>query len=265
MGVRAVFCGQCFMALTLMVLFSPPVLALPPSQAPERELGLLAQAAGKNTREQTKTKKPAGPEIGAKTQGDWFERAIALEKAKDWQELVEHSRRWTQAKPDDPLAFNTLGIAYSKLDRHQEAVEAFQESLRRQPSPNAWNHLGNAYRALGRPQEAVQPYREALRLRPDSAEFNYNLGLSYLVQVQTQEAIEAFKEALRLRAAYPEALSALSGAYIISGNNRGAAETLSALALVHYLSGNRHAALEAVKELRQYDPQKADEISNTLR
>jgi tetratricopeptide (TPR) repeat protein len=59
-----------------------------------------------------------------------------------------------------------------------------------------------------------------------------------------REAIEACQEALRLK---PDC-----------------ADTWNNLALAYFLSGNRAAALQAVKELRRYDPQKADKVFNLI-
>jgi Flp pilus assembly protein TadD len=59
-----------------------------------------------------------------------------------------------------------------------------------------------------------------------------------------REAIEAYREAVRLK---PDDADAW--------NN---------LAVAYAQSGNRSAALEAVKELRRYDPQKAEKLFNLI-
>ncbi len=59
-----------------------------------------------------------------------------------------------------------------------------------------------------------------------------------------REEIEAYREALRLKPDYAYAWNNLACAYA--------------------LSGNRSAALQAVKELRRYDPQKADKLFNLI-
>ena len=59
-----------------------------------------------------------------------------------------------------------------------------------------------------------------------------------------QEAIEAYREALRLK---PDIVDAWC-----------------ALARTYSFSGNKSAALEAVKRLRRYDPQQADELFNRI-
>ncbi len=59
-----------------------------------------------------------------------------------------------------------------------------------------------------------------------------------------REEIETYREALRLK---PDDV-----------------DTWNNLALAYFLSGNRAAALQAVKELRRYDPQKADKLFNLI-
>jgi tetratricopeptide (TPR) repeat protein len=59
-----------------------------------------------------------------------------------------------------------------------------------------------------------------------------------------RDAIGAFQEAVRLKPNF--------------------AEAWDNLALTYVVSGNRSAALEAAKELRRYDPQKAEKLFNLI-
>ena len=69
--------------------------------------------------------------------------AEALEKARDWEGLLAHSRRWTQAEPSTSVAWYKLDCAYRKLDRFPEAIEAYREALRLDPDyAPAWNDFG---------------------------------------------------------------------------------------------------------------------------
>jgi tetratricopeptide (TPR) repeat protein len=176
---------------------------------------------------------------------EWLDRAGALEKAQDWQGLLAHCRRWTQAEPGNYLAWSALGKAYGNLGRHREAIEAFREAVRLKPDYfKDWFNLGIAYGKLDRYPDGIEANREALRLKPDYAEAWNNLGVGYGKLGRRREAIEAFREAVRFKPDYPEAW-----------NN---------LAIAYAYSGNRSAALEAVKELRRYDPQKADKLFNLI-
>jgi hypothetical protein len=72
----------------------------------------------------------------------------------------------------------------------------------------------------------------------------YLLGATYGELGRHREAIEAYRKALLLKPDYPHAW-----------NN---------LALSYAQLGNRSAAMEALKELRRYDPKKADQLLNVI-
>jgi Flp pilus assembly protein TadD len=185
---------------------------------------------------------PIEPKAPAAT---WLDRALALEKVRDWPGLLAHCRQWTKAEPPNALAWSSFGFAYANLGRHREAIEAYQEALRLKPDyAEAWCNLGAAYQKIDRSKNAIEAYREALRLKPDNAVTWYNLGGAYGKMGSHREAIEAFREALRLKPDYAKAWYYLGLAYA--------------------LSGNRSGAMEAVRELRRYDPQQAEKLYNLI-
>ena len=93
----------------------------------------IGEVAGRKIRERPRGEAPVAPEPGAKPQAGWEDRAVALEKAQDWPGLLAHCRRWTQAEPGNAFAWFNLGVAYGKLGRHREAIEAYREALRLKP------------------------------------------------------------------------------------------------------------------------------------
>jgi Tfp pilus assembly protein PilF len=190
-------------------------------------------------------KAPGVPKPSSSPKEGWKNRADALGDADDWQGLRAWCRQWTRAEPYNEAAWFYLGVAYSKLGRYREAIEASRESLRFKPADAySWNNLGNAYRNMGRYREAVGALQEALRLKPDYTAAWYNLGLAYGDLGRYQDAIEAFQEAL-----------------CVEPND---ADVWGGLAAAYANSGNRSAALDAIKKLRRYDPQKADELFNLI-
>ena len=216
---------------------------------------------------------------GAEPERTWLSQAAALEAAKDWSGLLEHSKRWTRAEPGESLAWYALGIAYRKLGRYQEAVDAYKEALRLKPDDaEAWNSLGNAYSDQGRYQEAVDAYKEALRLKPDLPGVWYNLGLAYSAQGRYQDSLTAYKEAIRLKPDFAGAWTSLGVAYYELGRYQEAVDAYkealrlkpdlagawAALGVAYWALGNRSEALKAVKELRRYDPAGADILFNRM-
>lgn len=111
-------------------------------------------------------------------------------------------------------------------------------------TPYASFYLGIAYDGLKRYGDAIVAFKEAVRLKPDFAEAWNSLGNSYVSIAFYRWAIGCYQKAIRLKPDYAEAWWGLGGSYA--------------------RSGNRSAALEAVRELRKYDPQHANQLLNMI-
>jgi tetratricopeptide (TPR) repeat protein len=176
---------------------------------------------------------------------EWWKRAIALETAKDWQGLLEWSRKWTTSEPEEVTAWYALGLAYDNLNRYDDAIEAYRQAIRINPRlPGTWYALGLAYDNLNRYDDAIEAYRQAIRINPQYADALSNLGVAYGQLDRYDDAIEAFRQALSIQ---PEHINAWNG-----------------LGLAYFLSGNKTAALDAVRELRHLDPVRADKLFNLI-
>jgi S1-C subfamily serine protease len=81
------------------------------------------------------------------------------------------------------------------------------EAVRLNPDyPHAYAILGVAYRRLGRHREAVEAFEEALRLKPDLARARFGLAWTHLLAGDRQQAQDALEPLERLD---PEAARAL--------------------------------------------------------
>jgi len=68
-------------------------------------------------------------------------------------------------------ALTLLGIAYGKLNRYDDAKEAYREVVRIKPEDvNAWYNLGVAYFLSGNKISALDTVRELRRLDPEQAD-----------------------------------------------------------------------------------------------
>jgi tetratricopeptide (TPR) repeat protein len=89
------------------------------------------------------------------------------------KELLEKSKSKGE---DSATLYSELGEVYRKLDLWGSAAESFKEALRLRRRRNDWRRsLGEAYAKLGRVQEAEQKYREVLALSPDDEHALYGL------------------------------------------------------------------------------------------
>jgi tetratricopeptide (TPR) repeat protein len=161
----------------------------------------IAEVARRKTPERAAIvddKAPSAPVPGARPRSTRLYRAVALEKAKDWQGLLDHTLQWRRAEPGNYLAWSFLGVAYGSLGRHHEAIEAFREALRLEPDDAyVWRNLGAAYGKLDCYHEAIEAFREALRLEPDDADVWYSLACAYALSGNRSAALEAVKELRR--------------------------------------------------------------------
>jgi uncharacterized membrane protein YhaH (DUF805 family) len=87
-------------------------------------------------------------------------------------------------------AYNT-GSAHLEQGRHREAIEEFNEAVRRDPrKAEAYYSRAFAYAELGQYEQAIQDLDEAIRLNPNDTD-------SYQLRGQTYQILGLFKEAER--------------------------------------------------------------------
>ena len=73
------------------------------------------------------------------------------------------------------------GHRHQQAKRYQEAIQAYEVSLRDDPNQaETLNNLGFCYKSLKRYQKAVGFYKDALRLNPNLAEAHEYLGEAYV-------------------------------------------------------------------------------------
>ncbi len=216
---------------------------------------------------------------GGHSRTEWSKRASALQSMRDWQGLLDWSRKWTKSQPEDTGAWYCLGAAYDNLNRYNDAVEAFRQALRINPEyADAWYCLGIAYLDLNRYENAVEANRQALRINPEYAEAWHNLGIAFDRLNRYTDAIEAMRQALRINPEDTGAWLTLGVAYDSLNRRNDAIEAYRKalrinpeytnawhnLAIAYALSGNRTAALDAVRELRRLDPARADRLFDLI-
>jgi protein O-mannosyl-transferase len=108
--------------------------------------------------------------------------------------------------PNNPRAYNGLGLALWQAGRVQEAIGCYEQALRIKPNfAEAHNSFGNALLQLGKVQDAMGHYEQALRIKPNFAEAHYNLGGTLVRLGRVQEAIGHWEQAVRVKPDYAEA------------------------------------------------------------
>lgn len=96
-------------------------------------------------------------------------------------------------------ALYRLGRFYEAQARHEQAIFAYREALKREPDHvAAHSGLGVSLAASGRHDEAIAQFQAAIAISPDRAYLHNNLGYALLLQGSDEQAVKALEEAHRL-------------------------------------------------------------------
>lgn len=98
-----------------------------------------------------------------------------------------------------PACFNNLGLALARDARWAEAVTAYEEAIRREPSAAAYINLGNAHRSAGDKDAARRAYEQALLIEPESAPALYNQHAAVYADTDPEAAMQCLERAHALR------------------------------------------------------------------
>jgi len=95
----------------------------------------------------------------------WVDKGVNLEKA------FKMLRRAVDLRPEDGYIVDSLGWAYYKLGRYEDAVRELERAIELKPADPVINdHLGDAYWKVGRKLEARFQWNHARDLNPEPEE-----------------------------------------------------------------------------------------------
>ncbi len=110
-----------------------------------------------------------------------YYRGISWERTGQWTAAEKDFRKALEMEPENPLVLNYLG--YSYIDRGEnldEALDMVRRAVAQRPDDGyIVDSLGWAYYRLGRYEEAVAELEKAVQLRPADAVINDHLGDAY--------------------------------------------------------------------------------------
>jgi tetratricopeptide (TPR) repeat protein len=134
-------------------------------------------------------------------QGDWsvfFQRGIAYERLKIWDKAEPNFRKALELNPEQPQVLNYLG--YSLVDMNinlDEGLKMIQRAVDARPDDGyIVDSLGWAYYRMGRYDDAVEELERAIQLRAGDATINDHLGDAYWRVGRKLEAVYQWNRTL---------------------------------------------------------------------
>ena len=119
-----------------------------------------------------------------------------------------------EADPKFVIARLNEGVAYSNLQKVDEAKAAIEDALKQDPKlPNGWYSLGLLAKNTGDAQASIEAFKRVIEIDPNDADTWYFLGTAHVQAKQFPLAIEAFQHALKINPLHASAEFGLSRAY----------------------------------------------------
>lgn len=105
-----------------------------------------------------------------------------------------------KVSPHECGAMQILGLSYSALQRHEEAISILQKSLQNNPNnPETLNDLALCESNKGNYDSAISYLEKAISIKPDMPELYSNLGLQYRHKENHEKAIDCFNKCLSIK------------------------------------------------------------------
>ena len=133
--------------------------------------------------------------------GDWtifFQRGIAYERLKKWEQAEPNFRKALELNPEQPQVLNYLGYSWVDMNRNlEEGLDMIRRAVELRPDDGyVVDSLGWAYYRMGRFEEAVTELERAVQLRAGDATINDHLGDAYWRVGRKLEAVYQWNRAL---------------------------------------------------------------------
>ncbi|HEX4962363.1 MAG TPA: sulfatase-like hydrolase/transferase [Thermoanaerobaculia bacterium] len=160
------------------------------SDALLRQLGLTLSEVGR-ANEAVEVLKPVAASGDPQSLNAY---ALALSEAGKQKEAFDVLQGLLKQEPDDPKAWEQLGLVELRLGHWPQARDRSRRALElNRKLPLAWNDLGVALYQLGQKSEALDAWQNAVDLKPDLWDALWNLGTKAAEQGKTGQARKALE------------------------------------------------------------------------
>ncbi|CDZ44687.1 tetratricopeptide repeat protein [Neorhizobium galegae] len=133
--------------------------------------------------------------------GDWtifFQRGIAYERLKNWAKAEPNFRKALELNPEQPQVLNYLGYSLVDMNKNlDEGLDMIKRAVDARPDDGyIVDSLGWAYFRMGKFDDAVTELERAVQLRAGDSTINDHLGDSYWRVGRKLEAVYQWNRAL---------------------------------------------------------------------
>lgn len=186
----------------------------------------------------------------------WANIASCYASSGDIKQSVKFARKALRTDPGLDYVHQSLGVAYMKSGKLDEAEAEFASYIKIQPNAaDGHFYLAAVLDRKGKIAEAILHYVKAAFFRPQDAEIHYALGNILDRRGWIEEAVLEYREASNLSPRYRVLLKQLDrlnkrrrGSDVELNEIRNTPKVASALANIHYARGHALLAQEATNK-----------------
>ncbi|MFB9950409.1 tetratricopeptide repeat protein [Rhizobium puerariae] len=133
--------------------------------------------------------------------GDWtlfFQRGISYERLKQWDKAEPNFRKALELNPEQPQVLNYLGYSLVDMNKNlDEGLDMIRRAVDARPDDGyIVDSLGWAYYRMGKFDDAVTELERAVQLRAGDSTINDHLGDAYWRVDRKLEAVYQWNRAL---------------------------------------------------------------------
>lgn len=174
----------------------------------------------------------------------YYGLGLAYTGLERFEDAITAYQRSIAYQPDWAYSHAALASAYANMHRYTEALNAYKVAIGLDPNDEMIHHqLGNVYSKRGEHAAAVRHQLQAIAIAPEFASAHYQLGLLYAEEKRWTDAIASYQAAYVHDETLAEALYNLAQAYLRVGDTSAAREQMARFE-------KRKAALTPLHQLR---------------
>lgn len=158
----------------------------------------------------------------------YYGLGLAYTGLERFEDAVTAYERSIAYQPDWAYSHAALASAYANMHRYTEALDAYKVAVGLDPNDEMIHHqLGNVYSKRGEHAAAIRHQQQAIAIAPEFAEAHYQLGLLYAQEKRWTDAITSYQTAYAHDDALVEVLYNLAQAYLRVGDTSAARQQMA--------------------------------------